>query len=114
MQASAEYLKTHPEIFFQEKENLPLDIGFSGTLREHDDEGNVRIQFQVQQGLLIGWAQWYYPSGQLQAKREYQEGKVRQAILYYESGQQKAIYSTTPDGKKIRREWDEAGMLIKE
>jgi len=99
-----------------EKNGLYLDSNgkpFTGTYQEYFENGQVKSQMEIVQGLLNGQVKVYFPSGELNEIRSYIKGEKSGRWETWNAQGVKVAEANFLNGKKNGKwyVWDEKGTL---
>ena len=100
-------------IYSDDIENRNFDQGNHGFLREWYDDGNIYLEFQMNNGIKNGLCKKWYNNGQIQMIYNYKKGRLHgNQKRWYENGQLKSELNYLSDKQDgISKEWYEDGKI---
>ena len=87
---------------------------FSGTLKNHYENGQLERKETFKDGKRYGTHEWYYENGQLKEKETYKDGKANGPHISYHENGQLYIKGTYKDDKGVGtlEMYDEDGTVL--
>ncbi len=100
------YFRKHPNEVCLDEEGKEYDIAYSGICKSYYEDGNIKEEFYLQNGIINGLFQSFYENGNPKEKIDFFEGeKSGELKKYYENGTLKYEVNIDETGELFLHQW---------